>query len=338
MEKKLAALLKPGPSNFPFEFLSGEIDLCPLGRPELPLQPMGFIPRNGDSIGRRGDDTEAGTLGGWLMLKFPNNKQVKCAMTCFHVVAGQNIPNSSALNTKALNASTSNNMIEVEYPAAYDRKYAIQEYKGRLQSKSSPEEQADSRKELDTLEQRDKSPVIGTVIYASGVRQNQAGRRMDWALIETPSTYSVNVPPPAASFRVNSSRWPSWRSGPITYKTDANSRVRTMGKIEVGNWVAKTGRSSGESSGEINRLRRAIKWQGYNNFVTQEIDVFGLSDDFAEPGDSGAFVTNQNHELVGMVIGRDASASDFDLGIITDIREIEQDVKAMCGATFVLPG
>ena len=336
MEQKLAEELKSAPISLAFEFLSGEIDLCTRGPPIVPLAPMTLHPRNSDSIGRPGDDSEAGTLGGWLMLKYPNNKQVKCAMTCFHVVAGQNIPNSSVLVTKAIDASTSNNRIEVEHPAAYGRKFAIQVQKSRLQSELDPEKQLDSRKELDTLEQRDKSPVIGTVIYGSGVRTNEAGRRMDWALIETPSTYSVNVPARASSFSAQASRHPENSRFPIFYRADASSQVRAIGKLGLSDWVLKRGRTSVDTSGEVNKLPRVIKWKDCDSCITQEIEVLGLGPNwnFAEPGDLGAFVTNERRELGGMVIGRDPYASDYGLGFITDIREIEQDVTATCGATF----
>ena len=336
MEQKLAEELKSAPIHLAFEFLSGEIDLCMREPPKVPWDPIGLNPRNGDSIGRRGDDTEAGTLGGWLMLKYPNNKRVKCVMTCFHVVAGQSIPDPPVLSTKAVDASTSNNKIQVEYPAAYDRKYAIQYFKSLLQSKLNTQQQVQAQKELDRLEQRDKSPVIGTVIYSSGVRTNEAGRWMDWALIETPSTYTVNIPAPASALRSAQAFRTTHSPQPIFYVADANSQVRDIGKMRLSDWVVKRGRTS-ITSGQVNKLSREVKWEGYNNFITHEIDVLGLSGDFVEPGDSGAFVTNVNFELVGMVIGRDPNATDYDCGIITDIRDIEQDVTAICGATFGLP-
>ena len=340
LEAQLADSLKPAAIPLHFEFLSGEIDLCvqePPQRPQIPRTPFSFNPRNGDSIGRRGDDLGAGTLGGWVMLKYSNNKRVKCAMTCFHVVAGPTIPDPPVLGTKAIDATTSSSKIEMEFPASYDRKHAIQLYKGHLQSGLNPQDRVIYQKELDRLEQREKSPVIGTVILSSGVRPNEANRWMDWALIETPSTYNINVPPSAASFIPADSRWTNNGAVETLYRTDATSRIRAMGNIEVGDWVVKRGRTSFDTSGEVNKLWRSIKWEGYNNFITEEIEVEGLNGDFARPGDSGAFVTNANHELVGMVIGRDANVSKYDFGIITGIRDIEQDVKALCGATLVVP-
>ncbi|KAL8786995.1 MAG: hypothetical protein Q9195_007973, partial [Heterodermia aff. obscurata] len=337
LEQKLAEELKSAPIPLALEFLSGEIDLCTRGPPQIPRAPMGLNPRNGASIGRRGDDTEAGTLGGWLMLKYPDNKLIECAMTCFQVIAGQNILDSSVLGTKAVEASFSKNLIQVEYPAASDRKFAIQSYRTHLQSKLNPQQLVHCQKELDRLEQCDRSPVIGTVIYSSGVRTNQANRRMDWALIETPRTYRANLPSPASMFPTDQSRCTQHSSIPIPYATDAGSQVRAIGNIGLSDWVVKSGRTSAETSGQVNRLSREVKWEGYNNFITQEREVLGLSGDFAQPGDSGAFVTNADFELLGMVIGRDANASDYGVGLVTDIRDIEQDVKAMCRAIFALP-
>ena len=126
MEKLLAEELKAAPFAIALEFLCGEIDLC-AGGPIVPRAPIGIQPRNGDSIGRRGDSVEAGTLGGWLTLKLPNNKRLRCAMTAFHVVASR-IPPDPPVSGTAMDHTASNNKTQIESPAACDRKHAIQYY------------------------------------------------------------------------------------------------------------------------------------------------------------------------------------------------------------------
>ncbi|CAF9941023.1 MAG: hypothetical protein HETSPECPRED_002846, partial [Heterodermia speciosa] len=58
-------------------------------------------------------------------------------------------------------------------------------------------------------------------------------------------------------------------------------------------WVIKKGRTSGVTTGQVNKSARSINWASYNNWITEEWEVLGMSGDFARPGDSGAFVTNE---------------------------------------------
>jgi hypothetical protein len=66
--------------------------------PTLFLDDIPRKPRNGYSISIQGKTDDAGTLGGWLTLNRPQQKQsFKCALTCYHVVkdakrASQSIP------------------------------------------------------------------------------------------------------------------------------------------------------------------------------------------------------------------------------------------------------
>ena len=208
-------------------------------------------------------------------------------------------------------------------------------YADLLKTNLSPQLQTYNQKELDRLNKRELNPVIGNVLYTSGVRRNQANRRMDWALIETPTSHVPNVPPPGTSFGSNRSRY--CQKGLVQYLADANTRIRAFGKMELNGWVAKRGRTSVDTSGEVYKLRRSVHWQGYNNFITEEIEVMGLNNDFADFGDSGSFVVNEGSELVGMLIGRDVNPNGYGFGLVSDIAEIERDVKELCGGTFLLP-
>ncbi|KAL8830716.1 MAG: hypothetical protein Q9191_001278 [Dirinaria sp. TL-2023a] len=324
---------------FAIEFLSGEIDLgMDNPRPMLPRRPIGALPRNGDSLGVRGEKFEAGTLGGWLTLRWPGQtRRTKVAMTVFHLVSGQKTPDDPVLHPRAVDATTSSNKTQMEFPAAYDRKFAIEHYNDRLQGKLSQAQRMAYQKELDRLVKHDAKPVIGSVLYYSGVRKNSKGRRMDWALFETESTWTENIPPSAASFANPASRFPSSASAEVFYEPDASTRIRRFGKMQLGGWVVKSGRTTSDTSGEVNHLRRSINWQAHNRFISEEIEVMGLNSDFVDGGDSGSWVSNEEGELVGMLIAKDSNASNYNIGFVSDIGDIQEDFEALCGWTFTLP-
>ena len=48
--------------------------------------------KNGASIGARGNQNDAGTLGGWMALTRPNQIPVPVAITCYHVIKSYNNP------------------------------------------------------------------------------------------------------------------------------------------------------------------------------------------------------------------------------------------------------
>ena len=155
-----------------------------------------------------------------------------------------------------------------------------------------------------------------------------------------PSTYTVNVPPSSSSLTGTDWRYTENSPLPIMYESDASSPIHSFGNMALQDWVIKKGRTSGVTTGQVNRSTRTIKWDGYNNnrTTTEEWEkLLGLSGDFARPGDSGAFVVNERYELVGMLLGRDAHATRFNVGLVTAIGDIEEDLNAICGARFVLP-
>ena len=168
-------------------------------------------------------------------------------------------------------------------------------------------------------------------MLASGLRINEARRRMDWALVESPDTFTTNKPPPADSFPSAAQQ-----HYPQKYRASVDSKVRQFGRMALGDWVAKRGRSSNDTSGIVNRMRRLVHWDNHHDLISEEVEVFGLMRDFADHGDSGAFVTNVRGELVGLLIGRDSNASDFDIGFVTPIEDIQQDIKELSGGFLSL--
>ena len=103
-----------------------------------------------------------------------------------------------------------------------------------------------------------------------------------------------------------------------------------------GDFVAKYGRTTGPTTGIVNSRDRVISWEAHR-FESVEIEAFGIASAFADPGDSGSFVTNAQVELVGLVIGRDCHSNNYDSGIITPIEELREDVFRRTGGTLSLP-
>ena len=69
-------------------------------------------------------------------------------------------------------------------------------------------------------------------------------------------------------------------------------------------------------------MHRVVHWLDYGDLVSKEAEVLGLTKHFASGGDEGAMVTNQEADLVGLLIGTDSSSNDFAIGFVTPIADI----------------
>jgi len=184
--------------------------------------------------------------------------------------------------------------------------------------------------ESDTLQRLEKLAVdgIGYVRYASGHRRTNENRRLDWALIEAPTTFSRNKPPSDQLDVFSLER------GKIIYKVGPNDFITTFGTVQEGQWVVKAGRTT-TRSGFINKESREVRWD--NHVTSVECDVIGNAADFAMGGDLGSWVVNEKQELVGILIGSDTNASDWGSGLVTPIEEIMKDIALKTGGQISLP-
>lgn len=315
IESRLLETLRGYKTPFKLELLPGSIDSnIMLSSSARVLADISRKPKNGSSIGIAGNVTEAGSLGGWLNLHFAKGPPFKVGITCDHVVA-----TGAGKSTKV-----------VEYPAALDRRPTWNALEAMLKSHPSDEE---VRAGLETIQHLDANPEIGKVVVASGLRKDASNRRMNWALFETPSTHTRNKPPPRSAFS-NFANFPG-ASG-ILYKKNEDSYVRNMGVMTLDSWVTKTGRTSAVTSGVVTTLTRAVHWEQHGDFYSDEVEVLGLTQDFANGGDSGSMVMNISGELVGLLIGNDSCASDWGIGFVTPIQNIQQDVKRETGGFLSL--
>lgn len=116
------------------------------------------------------------------------------------------------------------------------------------------------------------------------------------------------------------------RFGPAGYRVTPDSIIQQTCEIRPGSWVVKNVKSSGVTSGRVNRLTRLVQWE--NQQESEEVDVVGLTKNFAQAGDSGSFVIDEDGNLVGLLIATDLITS---CGLVTPIEELLADVKAMTG-------
>ena len=84
----------------------------------------------------------------------------------------------------------------MEYPAAYDANYTLEVLTSEINK--NPANSLLARKHQYQSALLD-NPSIGKVVLASGNRINGT-TRLDWALVESPSTFSPNKPSSTSAF------------------------------------------------------------------------------------------------------------------------------------------
>ena len=316
---------------------AGSVTLTlPPSKPRLQLDlPPKPIPAS--SIGVHGDSTQAGTLGGWVDFKPPNHPPIRCALTCFHVVSDTHNPAMRAIADKrgvgADAALPAPGKVEIDYPAAYDAYPTAARLRAEIAS--SPVRDPSLETSLESIHCAINNPVIGRVAAASGNRLNARRRRMDWALFRFyEGSAGQNRPVPQSALRET-----EFFDGLayLKYPLTSDSVIDKLGTLKVDDWITKMGRTTGPSTGVVNSLDRVVNWKA-QKVQSVEVEVFGLASAFADPGDSGSFVTNARGELVGLLFGRDSHSNNHDSGFITPIQELLNDVLMRTGGTVSLPG
>lgn len=328
VETALLQVLHTASVPLRLELLEGSIDIAKSPRSDAKiLRNLPAKPRNGSSISIKGNIDRAGSLGGWFYLNVPKSSPYKVALTCNHVVAqdDQDLKRRLGSTTSGFDIKDVHGKVFVEYPAALDMIATIKYYEN-LQAAGEPVPNLPH--ELENLRRMAATSVIGHVIAKSGFKVNKGMRRLDWALIYSPDPHSKNKPSPKSAFHRDED-FP--RGEPSFYNVTEDSISRQIDTLSINDWVGKQGRTTNCTSGVVNSLDRIISWSQYGNSISTEIEVFGLSDDFAAGGDSGALVTNAKGNIVGMVVGKDSRASDYDIGIVTSFRELQEDIKEQTG-------
>ena len=288
-------------------------------------------PINGASIGPKGLTDRAGTLGGWFVLDRPGLPPLEVAITCDHVVEDDYVDKNGQRTSEDISPSdkTSASQTIVEYPAAFDILGEISRTESYM--KTHPED-SDGKALMQKLQEFQKNAEIGAVIARSGLKKNKDGSRVDWALFQANNTFRRNRPSPRSAFKL-AIALPG--QSELGYKIDENSTIEHTATAEKDTWVAKCGRTSGHTSGTINSMTRRVAWHNQEGLVTDEIEIFGIVDDFCRKGDSGSLVTDAQGNLVGMVIGNDPF-QDWDGGLMSAWATIETDIGEVTGGTLKL--
>jgi hypothetical protein len=287
-------------------------------------------PVNGVSIGARGASMEAGSLGTWVYFQPAGSaKKQKCFLTCYHVIAPGDPAHraSNDFHGIGLNGRKVEKYIKVDYPAPFDATPT----KAALQSEVAQGKDPNGKKAqiLNVIDKYISAGGIGSVIYASGyLYLNSKNRRMDWALVGvySPNSFQQNKPPSGFTYL---QLW----NGKLEYEVRPDEVVTNIGTPVKGEWMAKIGRSTGTTVGEVNSLETAVHWQ--NGKESTEISVGSAvgGSDFVNHGDSGAMVFNLKKEWIGIALGK---LSTNDSGIVTSAQDLIDDIKARTGGTISL--
>ncbi|KAK2811526.1 hypothetical protein FQN50_002149 [Emmonsiellopsis sp. PD_5] len=326
-EERLVEVLANVPIEIQLEILPGEIIPGFGGGPTF-LEDITAKPRNGASIGIADKPAAAGTLGGWVFLNLPDRRQVKCALTCYHVIRSPDTSVTLRTDSGGILLEASLDQVPVEYPAAWDARFTRRELQKNAQDQHN-------QNQLQLLNSLRAKPSIGKVILASGNRMKDNQRlnikqRLDWALIETPDTFTANKPPPRSL--LVGSRIPLPHAP--TYQQNEDSKVRQFAGFKPGDWVTKIGRTSGPTAGEVNKIKRNINWPNLGT-TSDEWEIISHRGDFTEPGDSGSIITNARGEMIGLLFAMDPQHAADDVGLFTPIQLIQEDVKKLTNGGFL---
>ena len=286
-------------------------------------------PETGSSISLREDEEHAGTLGGFVYFH-RNGRKVPCALTCYHVLRSVDPSAREKTDESGNDLNGSDGRLDVQSPAPFDVRESFRYLRKMMELGKKPVSK-ENKELLNHYKVFSQSPPLGKVLAASGLTTKNRSR-MDWALVELHSSqaFGKNRAAPASSFNVQACYG-------IDYTITESWEVQNFGKAMVSNsWVAKIGRTSGCTSGNVNALGRLIPWQQHAGWATEEVEVMGTTTNFACGGDSGSFVTNEHGELVGLLIGKDSFSADFDCGFVTPIKVIQEHIKEMTGGTITL--
>ena len=325
------------------EFLPGKVMDCRPAPtdPSKPVRLRNFTakPRNGASISPKGNADSIGTLGGWVRLRFdgPEKKTIKCAMTCYHVIQPRNIDIRQSTDLGIIHEKKHGHD-DVMYPAPRDVKFTVFDDK----KNDNTEEQ------YAMLNHAKRHPTsIGKVLYASGFREVWTGERhhrVDWALIESPSTFTTNLPTPHDGFRPkkddgdkyeDDDRFPrppdEMPDNPgKAYEETVTKEVRNSlprDKVAEGGLVFMSGRTTEHTWGEINKLRQNVSWGEYpKNVKTDEWEIISKYEDPVGPGDSGSFVTNEKGKLMGLIFAQQTGSGEYTNAYMTTFDDINDDV------------
>lgn len=275
-------------------------------------------PKNGASIGVEGVQRNSGSLGGWVTLTHPDGRVFQCGMTCCQFLT--NSDPGVTLDRQIVWPS--------DFDAGHSRQVCIEQLEA---GNRNPHAYCEI---LSGLVDSREVEGIGQVLFTSGVTRTEMDDEtkkphiIDWALFLTPDTFRTNKPP-AQGFGFQD------LPDDVYYNLQDTDRVTTTGKLSKGMWVGRAGRTS-TRQGSVNLVQRKVKWEtGLESYETEVLSI-GVGQDFAEEGDAGSWVVNQDKQLVGMCVAVDEGCSDNG-AMITPIDVLVRDIEDRTGFRVSLP-
>lgn len=219
--------------------------------------------------------------------------------------------------------------IILDFPAPYDREMTEEFLQARIAE--GVDEDGKYQNQLEYI----KAFRGAKVLHASGNKLNENGHRLDWALVQWPdqSTNPSNTPPSRNQFPTDSNSF-TYRKTTLMYNVGHNETITEIGTWKLGEWVAKQGRTTNVTVGEINGFSVVTPWRdGDVEMETEEVQILPWSSKFAQGGDSGSLIFNLKKQWVGIVWGSQAKE---DSSSALSASEIVADIKNKTGGTITL--
>ncbi|KAK6518740.1 hypothetical protein TWF506_005879 [Arthrobotrys conoides] len=307
----------------------------------------------GQSIGVDGLHWGMGTVGGYIRFTDPDLEDSIFGMTCHHVLQPtrhmdiidsgcQGIWSQHLNKIGILHEEVKWNMKgtdKIVTPAALDHSNSIQEARKRaaklyveassitkkpLEKSNQAAGEATIEKRIQAAEERLKffqlyDCEFGKISITSGYQVDpRAGNSIDWGLVKLSET----------SEAANICIYPDSGWGGRTERA-----ILTVGDPVPGEEVCKIGRSTNFTSGIVSSALHAIDLER-NGIITTEWAIVGDKNlPFSTNGDSGSWVINIRHEVVGMIIGYNGLVS-----YMTPIKRVIEDIETTTGKKVVLHG
>ncbi|OAL69925.1 hypothetical protein A7D00_5964 [Trichophyton violaceum] len=213
--------------------------------------------------------------------------------------------------------------LAIEYPAALDAQIAMARLDELCRFYPDDQQLKRQQRQQRMLSELVAGPGIGKVLLASG-HQVKDNHRLDWALIESPETFSSNRFPSAHqdSFALPTAGAP--------YRPH-DAKITQFGIPKEDDWVVRIGRNT-IASASISSMKK-VEW--LSGVFTQEIELLSEDDDVADERDSGSFVVDREGNLVGMILAVYRSPFRFHTAYMMTFDSIQSHIKNMTNGGFL---
>lgn len=319
------------------------------------FDPSTAMPWKGASIGPQ-KIKSSGSLGGYVTLE---EESGIFAMTCHHVLSPYT---SNSLQGKINSFIVIFNLLIfliedisqiVDSPSSSDyqeylnklhktrdlKQKEMNDYLKMKQAQGTSEECSGSinrQRRLQVLDNvineiENYNSEFGHVFASSGLRVGPSGSCLDWALIKVTRNQMSNfdVSAPNNTFYIL-----SVTHSILQAKDDREllhyENTADKADIKLHDKVAKFGRSTGFTEGYHNAIESHVQWKE-GAALTRELCAVSSFKDFSEIGDSGAWILNEQNQVVGMIFAGNKVNYNRVWTYFTAIDQIFEDIEKVTG-------